>query len=268
MKPAVEWMSSPSRPRRALALEPSDEIVGEPDAFERRAEHELARVEDERRLAVDLDELGEVLLRFLHVDERVARVVEDAEVAVDAYVDARRLEERRRRRGRSRCGLRRGGAGSSGRREPRLDSTSRTVTRDCPVTVPVVRGPDVNRSCLSGPVARICSPGGSDEDDRADDERARTALRGDPRPEASTSSPSRFPLRPDRRRRRPGRHAHRRRRQHVHRLHRRRRLPGSRPCPPPRRCRRAGADAALCPHRLHGRRPTSCTSSWPSVSVR
>ena len=43
---------------------------------------------------VDLHELGQVLLRLLHVDERVARVAEDAEVAVDADVHARRLEQR------------------------------------------------------------------------------------------------------------------------------------------------------------------------------
>ena len=43
--------------------------------------------------ALDLDELGQVLLRLLDVDERVARVAEDAEVAVDTHVDARRLEK-------------------------------------------------------------------------------------------------------------------------------------------------------------------------------
>jgi hypothetical protein len=58
MKPAVEWMSRPRRPR------------------------------------LDLHELGQVLLRLLDVDVRVARVVEDAEVAIDPYVDARRLEKR------------------------------------------------------------------------------------------------------------------------------------------------------------------------------
>ena len=91
-------------------------------------------------------------------------------------------------------------------------------TRSCPVTVPRSSRTRRNRSCLSGPVARICSPGGSDEDHRADDERAWTALRGDPRPEATRRCRATFLLRPDRRRRRPGRHAHRRRRQHVHRL--------------------------------------------------
>src|SRR3954454_2952520 len=47
----------------------------------------------DERLAVDLDELRQILLRLLDVDVRVARVAEDAEVAVDANVDARRLEQ-------------------------------------------------------------------------------------------------------------------------------------------------------------------------------
>ena len=46
-------------------------------------------------LAVDLDELGQLLLLDLHVDVRVPVVVEDAEEPVDADVDARRLQERR-----------------------------------------------------------------------------------------------------------------------------------------------------------------------------
>ena len=50
-------------------------------------------MEDER-LVVDFDELGEVVLLRLHVDERVEVVAEDAEVAVDADVDAGRLEQR------------------------------------------------------------------------------------------------------------------------------------------------------------------------------
>ena len=95
MKPAVEWMRRPSRPSDRLPLEAGDEVVGQPDALERRAEHELAGVEDERVLVVDLDELGQLRLLDLDVDERVAVVVEDAEEPVDADVDARRLQERR-----------------------------------------------------------------------------------------------------------------------------------------------------------------------------
>ena len=45
--------------------------------------------------SVDLDELRQILLLGLHVDERVARVAKDAEVAVDAHVQAGRLHERR-----------------------------------------------------------------------------------------------------------------------------------------------------------------------------
>ena len=84
----------PEPAERALPLEPGDEVVGQPHPLERRAEHELAGMEDERRLVVDLDELGQLLLLLLDVDVRVARVAEDAEVAVDAHVDARRLHQR------------------------------------------------------------------------------------------------------------------------------------------------------------------------------
>jgi hypothetical protein len=80
---------------RALAFEPRHQVVGQRHPLERRSEHELTRVEDERLVVADLDLFGQLLLRLLDVDERVARVVEHAEVAVDADVHARRLEERR-----------------------------------------------------------------------------------------------------------------------------------------------------------------------------
>ena len=53
----------PESPDRALPLEPRHEVVGERDAFERRAEDELAGVEDEGVAVGNLDELGQVLLR-------------------------------------------------------------------------------------------------------------------------------------------------------------------------------------------------------------
>ena len=43
---------------------------------------------------VDLDRLGQLLHRLLDVDIGVARVPEDAEIPVDAHVDARGLHER------------------------------------------------------------------------------------------------------------------------------------------------------------------------------
>ena len=48
MNPAVECVSSPSRPRDRLALEPAGEVVGQADRLERGAEHELAGVQHER----------------------------------------------------------------------------------------------------------------------------------------------------------------------------------------------------------------------------
>ena len=70
-------------PERRLSLEPRDEIVGEPHALQRRAEHELAGMEDERLVRGDLDELRQLLLLELHVDVRVAGVPEDPEEPVD-----------------------------------------------------------------------------------------------------------------------------------------------------------------------------------------
>ena len=78
-------------PERALAFEAGDQVVRKPDALECRAEHEFTGMQDERLVTGNLDKLGQLLLRLLDVDERVARVVEDAEEAVDAHVDARRL---------------------------------------------------------------------------------------------------------------------------------------------------------------------------------
>ena len=93
MKPAVEWIRRPRRPRLDFPFEPGDEVIGKPDPLERRAEHELARMEDERRPVLDLDELGQVLLLLANVDVRIAVVVENPEEAVDPDVHARRLEQ-------------------------------------------------------------------------------------------------------------------------------------------------------------------------------
>ena len=52
-------------------------------------------MQDEGLLTLDLDELRQLLLRGLDVDERVARVAENAEIAVDAHVQAGRLHQTR-----------------------------------------------------------------------------------------------------------------------------------------------------------------------------
>ena len=95
MKPAVEWISRPSRPERALPFEAGDEIVRQLHPLERRAEHELAGVKDERIAVLDLHELRQPLLLALDVDVGIAVVAKDPKQAVDANIEARRLHQRR-----------------------------------------------------------------------------------------------------------------------------------------------------------------------------
>ena len=85
-------MSRPSRPSEALALEPGDEVIGQGDPLERGAEDELAGMEDERLVAGDLDELGQLRLVRARVDDRGAGVAEDPEPVPEVEVDARRLD--------------------------------------------------------------------------------------------------------------------------------------------------------------------------------
>src|SRR5690242_20767704 len=88
-------MDQESEPaERALALEPRHEIVGEGDPLERLTEHELAGMQDEWAVLRHLHRLRQILHRLAHIDERMPRVVEDAEAPVDAQVDARRLDHR------------------------------------------------------------------------------------------------------------------------------------------------------------------------------
>ena len=48
-----------------LAVESRDEVVGQRDPLERRTEHELAGMEDERVVVGDLHQFGQRLLRLL-----------------------------------------------------------------------------------------------------------------------------------------------------------------------------------------------------------
>ena len=58
-------------------------------------EHELARVQDERLVAVRLHLAGQVGLVGRRVDVRVAVVLEDPEEPVEPHVDRRGLQHRR-----------------------------------------------------------------------------------------------------------------------------------------------------------------------------
>ena len=94
MNPAVEWMSNPSRPSELLPSRRATRSSGKRDPLEGRSEDELTRMEDERLVSGDLDELGQLLLLGLHVDVRIAGVTEYPEIAVDAHVEARGLHQR------------------------------------------------------------------------------------------------------------------------------------------------------------------------------
>ena len=72
-------MSSPSRPSDDSALQPRHEVVRQLHPLQRPPEHELARVEDERLVVRDRQQLGQVRLRRPRVDVGVAVVAEHPE---------------------------------------------------------------------------------------------------------------------------------------------------------------------------------------------
>src|SRR4051794_29871212 len=80
-------------PKARLALQPGHQIVGEGDLLECLAEHELARVEDERLVLPHRHQLGEVLHGLAHVYVGIAGVVEHPEAPVHADVHAGWLDQ-------------------------------------------------------------------------------------------------------------------------------------------------------------------------------
>ena len=81
-------MSRPSRPSELLPSSLRDEVVREPDPLERGPERELAGMEDERLVACDLDQLGQLRLLLARVDDGGAVVAEDAEAVAEVEIDA------------------------------------------------------------------------------------------------------------------------------------------------------------------------------------
>jgi hypothetical protein len=84
----------PQAAQRALPFDSGNEVVGHLHDLLRAPEHELARVDHEGLVLVDLDELGQVVGRRSEVDRGHAEVVEDAERAAQAQVDRGRLNHR------------------------------------------------------------------------------------------------------------------------------------------------------------------------------
>ena len=91
-EPGGRVRQQPEPPERALALEARRDVVGQRDELERRPEHELAGVQDERLVRLRLDQVRQVGLVLGRVDERVLVVVEQPEEPVEPHVDARRLD--------------------------------------------------------------------------------------------------------------------------------------------------------------------------------
>ena len=79
---------------RGLALKPAGDVVGQGDYLVGGTEHKLTGMQDEWLITLGLDQAGEVGLLDARVDVGVSVVLKDAEPAVKADVDARRLDHR------------------------------------------------------------------------------------------------------------------------------------------------------------------------------
>ena len=86
-KPAVAWVSRPSRPSDDLPSTRAAMSSGSETTSYVEPEHELARVQDERLVALGLDLAGQVGLVGRRVDVRVLVVLEDPEEPVQPHVD-------------------------------------------------------------------------------------------------------------------------------------------------------------------------------------
>ncbi|MBG9885308.1 hypothetical protein ABE10_01635, partial [Bacillus toyonensis] len=93
-EPCGRMRDQAQTPERGLPLQTRGDVVGKGDPLERRAEGELPRMQDERLVRRDLDEAGQLGLVLRRIDEGVLVVVEQPEVAVQAHIDARRLDHR------------------------------------------------------------------------------------------------------------------------------------------------------------------------------
>ena len=79
-------------PQGTLAFQARGHVIRERHPLESGGESEFAGVKDERLVVLRLDEVGEFRLVLGRVDKRILVVVEQPEVAVEAHVDARRLD--------------------------------------------------------------------------------------------------------------------------------------------------------------------------------
>src|SRR4030095_14655545 len=135
----------PETPEARLALETGDQVVRQSHPLDRRPEHELAGVQDERFVIGDLDHLGQVRHLATDVDVRVARVREDADLEGVARVETtERAGARIERTHASQCGPPPAPYGSrrrTGSSRPDATRSPRTTP-----SAPARRPPHPNRS--------------------------------------------------------------------------------------------------------------------------
>ena len=90
---ARSGMSEEAKPSQTrLSFEPSGNVVRKRDHFVRRCQHELAWMEDERLVAVRLDQASQVRLLDRGVDVRVPMILEHPEEPIESYVNTGRLD--------------------------------------------------------------------------------------------------------------------------------------------------------------------------------
>ena len=112
--PAVEWISRPRRPSDDLPSRRATRSSGSTHPLQGGAQHELAGVQDERVVGVDLHQGGELRQVLLHVDMAHGVVAEHPEAVPPGAGPPTTAAPRPRPAGRSQCGRRRAPPGWSG----------------------------------------------------------------------------------------------------------------------------------------------------------
>ncbi|MFT6535107.1 MAG: hypothetical protein ACJAS7_001152 [Alpinimonas sp.] len=78
--------------QRALTFKSSSKVIWQCHLLIGGTKNEFARVQDKRLIGLDLDKAREIGLVLSRIDERILVVIEQPKVAVDAHVNARRLD--------------------------------------------------------------------------------------------------------------------------------------------------------------------------------
>jgi len=91
-EPGGRVSEQPKPPKGGLPFKPASQVIRQLDGLKGRPEHELPRMQHERRVVNSLDQSGQVILLLPRIDVRVLGVVEHPEEPVKPNVDTRRLD--------------------------------------------------------------------------------------------------------------------------------------------------------------------------------